>query len=137
MDGSQVMHYVAWEVLCRPKNCGGSGIQSALARIGLLREKFAWNLLEESNSLLNRNFLAKYGDRWWNKEEFKGGSPSWKIITSGWKALKKFVRWKVVDGSNINVLKDAWILDKSLLKWPTFVGIFDDENLALNFFIED
>ncbi|KAH0449910.1 hypothetical protein IEQ34_020602 [Dendrobium chrysotoxum] len=27
-------------------------------------------------------------------------------------------------GSNINVLKDAQILDKSLLKWPKFVNFF-------------
>ncbi|KAI0492024.1 hypothetical protein KFK09_026289 [Dendrobium nobile] len=34
-------------------------------------------------------------------------------------------------------MKDAWIMDKSLLKWPTFVGSFDDENLKLDYFIED
>ncbi|KAI0524784.1 hypothetical protein KFK09_004170 [Dendrobium nobile] len=130
-DGSHGLHYVAWDIMCKPKSLGGWGAYSAKSRMRALRAKFAWDLLERPSTLLNRNLLAKYGEKWWSNEEMKGGSSTWKIIESGWKALKSFVRWNVVVGSKIKVLKYVWILDKCLLKWPTFVANFEDDNGAL------
>ncbi|XP_028550869.1 uncharacterized protein LOC114579678 [Dendrobium catenatum] len=137
MDGGRGLHSVSWEVVYRPKECGGWGVQSVVDRMGPLRAKFAWNSIENPNSLFNRNFIAKYGKSWWKREGTRSGSNSWKIMMSGWKVLKSFLRWKVVNGDNIDVLKDAWIMEKSLLKWPTFVGNVEDEDLKLNFFIEN
>ncbi|XP_028552631.1 uncharacterized protein LOC114580163 [Dendrobium catenatum] len=137
MDGSRGLHYVSWEVLCRPKQCGEWGVHAAFDRMGPLRAKFAWNIMENPNSLFNRNVLAKYGDNWWKMEEARGGSNSWKILMSGWKVLKNFLRWKVVNGANIDVLKEGWIMDKSLLKWPTFVGNLEVDDIKLNYFIDN
>ncbi|XP_028553650.1 uncharacterized protein LOC110096650 [Dendrobium catenatum] len=49
-DGSHGMHYVAWEVLCKPKALGGWGIQSAVSSLEPLRAKFAWKLLVNPTS---------------------------------------------------------------------------------------
>ncbi|KAI0510924.1 hypothetical protein KFK09_011535 [Dendrobium nobile] len=137
MDKSHGLHYVAWDFLCTPKQNGGWGLQSTIARIGPIIAKFAWSLIENPNSLLNRNLIAKYGEKWWKKEEIKGGSSTRKIINSGWKVLKTFVRWIITNGSSINVLNDVWILDKNLLHWPTFVKCCEDENTTLDYFIEN
>ncbi|XP_028556427.1 uncharacterized protein LOC114581139 [Dendrobium catenatum] len=102
-----------------------------------MRAKFAWNLVLNPNSLLNRILIAKYGNDWWRSDSWRCGSSSWKIIASGWKDLKGFIRWKVVNGRSINVLKDVWILEKCLNKWPTFVAVFEDDNSTLDCFIQE
>ncbi|KAL0916229.1 hypothetical protein M5K25_013722 [Dendrobium thyrsiflorum] len=54
-------------------------------------------------------------------------SPTWKILLDGDKFLHQIVRWKVSDGNCIITTKDAWILDKSIDRWPTFVAELDHE----------
>ncbi|KAI0488502.1 hypothetical protein KFK09_028336 [Dendrobium nobile] len=123
-DGKQGMHYIAWDELCKPRANGGWGIHSA-------------NLVSNPNSFLNINLLIKYGEDWWKKDVIKGGSTALKIIASGWKSMRKIIRWNVVNGMRINVLKNIWIFDKILLKWPTFLTHFDEDDLTLDFFILD
>ncbi|KAI0515987.1 hypothetical protein KFK09_008658 [Dendrobium nobile] len=88
--------------------CGKTVMKRRKKKIGKL---LGIKLVDEMEYLgtkiaLRRNLLAKYGEIWWSNEAMKGGSSSWKIADSGWKALKSFERWNVVMGSNINVLKD-------------------------------
>ncbi|KAI0530871.1 hypothetical protein KFK09_000419 [Dendrobium nobile] len=73
-DGGYVLNYVAWNVLCKPKALGGWGVQSAVSRMGVLREKFAWNLMKSPATLLNKNLLLKSREEWWSNEAMKGGS---------------------------------------------------------------
>ncbi|KAL0903270.1 hypothetical protein M5K25_027637 [Dendrobium thyrsiflorum] len=61
-DGSHGLHFVSWEILCKPKVYGGFGLFSAVSRVGPLRARFSWNLLENPNSLLNKNLVAKAWD---------------------------------------------------------------------------
>ncbi|XP_020671696.2 uncharacterized protein LOC110091790 [Dendrobium catenatum] len=136
-EGKHGLHYLAWEDLCKPRTAGGWGLHSAISSVETLRAKFSWNLVVNPNSLLNRNLLVKYGEDWWKKDVIKGGSSAWKIISSGWNAMKNIIIWNVVKGTHINVLKDVWILDKCLLKWPTFVVTFEDANITLDSFILD
>ncbi|KAI0492159.1 hypothetical protein KFK09_026425 [Dendrobium nobile] len=136
-DGTRGFHYVAWEQLCKPKHFGGWNVHSVMSRRNAIRAKFAWKMIDKSESLLSRHLISKYGDNWWSYGLKRSSSPSWKIMVSGWSALKELVRWRIGDGSKIKVLKDVWILDKSLLKWPTYVVNFEDEDSSLDFFIED
>ncbi|KAI0530847.1 hypothetical protein KFK09_000395 [Dendrobium nobile] len=117
---------------------GGWGLNSAIVRRDSLKAKFAWRIIENPESLLSRNFIGKYGYNWLNNVSYMSKySNSWKIIHQGWNALSNLVKWKVCDGSKINVLKDTWILDVSLNKWPTFVGTLVDEDLTLDNFINE
>ncbi|XP_020673452.1 uncharacterized protein LOC110093043 [Dendrobium catenatum] len=134
-DGKKGMHYIAWEEFCKPRAAGGWGLHSAVNSIQTLIAKFSWNLVINPHSFLNRNLLIKYGEDWWKNDEIKGGSSAWKIIANGWKSLRKVIRWNMVNGSRINVLKDVWIFDKVLLKWPTFIASFEEDNITLDFFI--
>ncbi|XP_020673022.1 uncharacterized protein LOC110092705 [Dendrobium catenatum] len=136
-DGKRGIHYVAWEQICKPKQFGGWDVHSVVARRNAMRAKFAWKLIDKHESLLSSHLIAKYGVNWWSYGLSRSSSSTWKIMSSGWNALKDHVRWRIGDGSKIKVLKDTWILDKYLLKWLTFVGCFEDEDVSLDSFISD
>ncbi|KAL0912001.1 hypothetical protein M5K25_017942 [Dendrobium thyrsiflorum] len=134
-NGSHGLHYVAWEVLCKMKKMGGRGLHSAVSKMGPLRAKFAWKLIDKPDTLLKRNLIAKFGHYWWHSEVKGSSSVSWKLIPDDWKSLSKVVRWKIASGSSVNVLKDVWILDKSIDKWPTYIADLSDDTMSLDAFI--
>ncbi|XP_020694670.1 uncharacterized protein LOC110108384 [Dendrobium catenatum] len=137
VDGNRGIHYVSWEQLCKPKQFGGWDVHSVVDRKDAMRAKIAWKLIDKPESLLSRHLIAKYGVDWWSYELSRSSSSTWKIMSSGWKALKDHVRRRIGNGCKIKVLKDTLILDKPLLKWPTFVGYFEDEDASLDGFISD
>ncbi|XP_020692288.1 uncharacterized protein LOC110106674 [Dendrobium catenatum] len=102
-----------------------------------MRAKFAWKLIDKPESLLSRHLIAKYVVNWWSYGLSRSSSSTWKIMLSGWNALMNHVRWRIGNGSKFKVLKDIWILNKSLLKWQTFVGYFEDEDVSQDYFISD
>ncbi|XP_020688651.1 uncharacterized protein LOC110104049, partial [Dendrobium catenatum] len=64
-DGNVRIHYVSWELLCKPKCEGGRGLFSAVSKVGPLRTKFAWRFFSNPNSVLNHILKAKYeADIW-------------------------------------------------------------------------
>ncbi|KAL0906121.1 hypothetical protein M5K25_024586 [Dendrobium thyrsiflorum] len=136
-DGSHGFHYVAWDTLCKPKEHGGLGLSSAVSRVGPLRARFAWNLIDKPNTLLNRNIVDKYGSLWWKNEGKRCSSATWKILIDGWNSLKGILRWSIATDSMIDIQKDVWILDRSLERWPTFVTNWGEEIVSLNSFIVD
>ncbi|XP_020672715.1 uncharacterized protein LOC110092485 [Dendrobium catenatum] len=134
-DGKRGLHYLAWDHVCKPKEYGGWGVQSAMERRDVMRAKFTWKLIHNPDSLLSRQLNAKNGESWWNYRLYGRSSSTWKILFSRWNAIREIVRWKVADGTRISVLKDIWILDKALIRWPTFVATFEDEDVTLDCFI--
>ncbi|KAI0499520.1 hypothetical protein KFK09_017724 [Dendrobium nobile] len=136
-DGKKGLHYLAWDYVCKPKEFGGWGVQFAVERRDAMRAKFAWKLIDNPESLLSRQLNAKYGESWGNYQLYGRSSSTWKILVLGWNAIRELVRWKVADGFIISVLKDIWILDKALIKWPTFVATFEDEDVTLDWFITE
>ncbi|KAL0924159.1 hypothetical protein M5K25_004968 [Dendrobium thyrsiflorum] len=59
--GGNGIHYVSWDVLCKPKNRGGRGIIATVSIVRPIRAKFAWNIIVKPDSLLNHHLIAKYG----------------------------------------------------------------------------
>ncbi|KAI0513662.1 hypothetical protein KFK09_009692 [Dendrobium nobile] len=51
--------------------------------------------------------------------------------------LRHIVKWNIKDGSSINIMKDNWIMDRNLEKWPTFIAIGDDNLPNLSEFISE
>ncbi|KAI0519619.1 hypothetical protein KFK09_007073 [Dendrobium nobile] len=137
VDGNRGIHYVSWEQLCKPKQFGGWDVHSVVDRKDAMKAKIAWKLIDKPDSFLSRHLIAKYGVKWWSYGLSRNSSSTWKLMSSGWKALKDHVRWRIGNGCKIKVLKDTWILDKPLLKWPKFVGYFEDEDASLDGFISD
>ncbi|PKU60060.1 Putative ribonuclease H protein [Dendrobium catenatum] len=135
--GLHGLHYISWEKICRPWKEGGLSIKSVSDITGPLRAKFAWNFLKEEDSLLYKSLKARYGPKFWMKSNSAYKSVTWKILADGAQSLSNITRWKIAAGENINTLEDAWILDKSLQQWPTFVSTAISEFPKLKEFISD
>ncbi|PKU75818.1 Putative ribonuclease H protein [Dendrobium catenatum] len=105
------IHFVAWNVMCKPKCKGGKGVQSVLDRIRPLRAKLALNFISNPSSLLNKMLSAKYGNDIWEGRNRCYSSSSWKIILNGAKYLYPLLRWNICNGQNVNTMNDVWILD--------------------------
>ncbi|XP_028551144.1 uncharacterized protein LOC114579729, partial [Dendrobium catenatum] len=117
------LHYVQWKELCRPMSHGGLGFHASSTWQGPLRARLAWDFLRNGNSLLARTVTAKYGRNLWCAKDGRNVSCTWKILQDGALALRPIIYWHVGNGSDISVLHDAWITNRSLANWPTFVDI--------------
>ncbi|XP_020681302.2 uncharacterized protein LOC110098732 [Dendrobium catenatum] len=91
-DGKRGLHYLAWDHVCKPKEYGGWGVQSAVERRDAMRAKFSWKLIHNPDSLLSRQLNAKYGESWWNYRLYGRSSSTWKILFSRWNATRELVR---------------------------------------------
>ncbi|XP_020683953.1 uncharacterized protein LOC110100685 [Dendrobium catenatum] len=89
------MHYVSWEMMCKPKKLGGLGISSCSAKAGPLRVKLSLRYCQEKNSLMHKVLFPKYGPIMVDDYNRRGGSSSWKLIQNGGEFLKPLVRWSV------------------------------------------
>ncbi|PKU68225.1 Putative ribonuclease H protein [Dendrobium catenatum] len=136
-DGNNGLHYVAWKDLCKPLKLGGMGIQSAVESVEPLRAKLVWKFYNEPNSLLSKSIYAKHGNQFLHSVRSHNSSPTWKLYLSGAKALKHIVKWNIMDGVSINIMKDIWLLDRKLECWPTFISNDIDNISNLSNFITE
>ncbi|XP_028547379.1 uncharacterized protein LOC114578389 [Dendrobium catenatum] len=118
------MQYVAWSEICKPRSMGGLGLQSPLLRIVSLRSRLDWSFIQKQDSLLHQTLKEIYGDEIMKDDQKLITSTAWKILLDGGKNLKNVIRWK--------------LLDKSIIRWPTYVdcnvleGMFVQQLLTSN-----
>ncbi|PKU85468.1 Putative ribonuclease H protein [Dendrobium catenatum] len=134
-DGNAGLHYVNWEVMCKPKKFGGLGINPCSKKYGHLRAKLAWMYGQQKDSLMHKILFPKYGPINGGEAARRRGSVTWKILCNGEKYLKPIVRWSVGNGRSIQAYKDIWLLDKSFERCHTFVNSMEDFNQAVDKFI--
>ena len=80
---------------------------------GVILAKQAWRLIDNPESLCACILGAKYfpdGDLV-NAKLRKGSSFTWQSIMAGVKSLKNGYIWRVGNGQNIDIWRDAWILN--------------------------
>lgn len=97
-----------WDALCAPKAGGGMNFKNLhLFNIAMLG-KLGWSLLNKPDSLVNRILRARYFPRIDFLHVTLGSNPSqiWRGIYESRDLIRKGTRWKVGDGSNINVWGD-------------------------------
>ncbi|PKU83905.1 Putative ribonuclease H protein [Dendrobium catenatum] len=128
---SRGMHYVGWKELCQPTEFGGLGFHCLTRWKGALRARVVWDLIQNKDSILYKVLMAKYGMKLWEYEHGKKVSITWKVIQDGAKVLRPILRWNIVDGSQIDVMHDVWIMNRNIAKWPTFVNIEEVENMKV------
>ncbi|KAI0524469.1 hypothetical protein KFK09_003839 [Dendrobium nobile] len=135
--GDRGLHYVAWKDLCKLETKGGHSIHLAVDTVEALKAKLIWNFFKKPDSMLSKSLSAKYGKNVWDDDRRLNSSSTWKLMLSGAKALRKIVRWSIKDGTSVNVMKDIWILDKCLDRWPTFIAMEIDNLSNMSSFISD
>ena len=103
------MHWVKWSKLCRPKNEGGMGFRELQKFNDALLAKQVWRLASE-DSLFFRFFEANFfphGSIFDAKE--KNGSYAWRSILKGREVIMRGLRWRIGDGSAVQVYQDNWL----------------------------
>ncbi|XP_020695594.1 uncharacterized protein LOC110109036 [Dendrobium catenatum] len=124
------IHYASWKMVSRPRRMGGLGFHANVNWVGPLRE-IAWEYISKPRCLLHRCMVQKYGKWPWVEAFKRGDSTVWKLICNGAISLGCCVRWKVVNGSNIDILNHIWIWDRAISMWPTFYDIVAVEDLSV------
>ncbi|PKU87322.1 Putative ribonuclease H protein [Dendrobium catenatum] len=126
---SRVMHYVGWKELCQSTDLGGLGFHCLTRWKGALHAQVVWDLIQNKDSIIYKVLMARYGMNLWDYVQGKKVSFTWKVIQDGAKALRPILRWNIVNGSQIDVMQDVWIMNRNIAKWPTFVNIEEVENM--------
>jgi hypothetical protein len=120
-NGGRGINWLRWDKMTVSKDNGGLNFRDLegfnLAMLG----KQGWKLITNSSSLLTRVLKAKYFPRSGFLEANIGHNPSytWRSIQSTIPLLSLGYRWKIGDGSNINVWTDPWIRSRTNMRPST------------------
>lgn len=110
-----------WDYLTLHKSLGGLGFRNLEAFNLSMLGKQGWKLLSDSSSLFTRILKAKYFSRLDFLDATLGHNPSytWRSLWSTQSLLTLGHRWKIGDGSKINVWSMPWIRNLLSLKPST------------------
>ena len=106
------MHWVNWEVVTKPKESGGLGLQSAKGRNTALLAKLNWRFHTEKDALWAKVLRFKYGSRQRliSRNEAKlPSSSTWKGLRKGMDVFKKGAKWVPGYESSLNFWSDCWL----------------------------
>ncbi|XP_076949723.1 uncharacterized protein LOC143622474 [Bidens hawaiensis] len=139
-DGKGV-HWVAWEVVTRPKNFGGLGISKISEVNASLLVKWAWRFINEHESMWRKVIISLHGGR--NKWAFvpvkKSLGGVWKSIVSvlnkvrfDGRRVEDLFYCKLGDGSRIDFWKDVWFGSTPLYRrWPLLFSADRNKNVTV------
>ncbi|KAJ0469831.1 putative RNA-directed DNA polymerase [Helianthus annuus] len=136
------IHWVAWEIVTRPKRFGGLGISKLSEVNSALLVKWVWRFKTDYDGLWRRIILSIHGGR--NKWDFlpvKNTIPGvWKAIVSGTgairfdgKSIDKMLSCQLGDGKRISFWKDTWFGSTPLsVRWPVLFYLDRDKNCTVS-----
>ena len=106
---------------------GGLGFKDLQLFNDSMLAKQVWRLLGNEGSLFHRFFKAKFFPSGSILDAKVGsGSFAWKSILKGRDVIRKGLRWRVGNGSEIGIYQDNWLPDPHLnrvLSSPEFLGM--------------
>jgi ribonuclease HI len=110
-NGRRKTHWVAWDIMLRPKSYGGVGFRDMRLFNQSLLARQAWRLIQFPDTLCAQLLKAKYYPNGSLIDTvFTGnGSSTWHAIEHGLQLLKTGVIWRVGNGASIRVWRDPWI----------------------------
>jgi len=119
------VHWMSWKRLGEPKNRGGMGFRDLEVFNLAMLAKQGWRLLSNPDSLVARVMKEKYHARVNFLEAKLGSRPSfvWRSILKANSILRHGVGWRVGNGEDIKIWKDAWLNPpKSRVVFPNNSG---------------
>jgi hypothetical protein len=105
------IHWVAWNVLTKPKIKGGMGFRE-LERFNVaMLGKHGWRLITNPNSLCSRVLKARYYPDcgFMQATVPKRSSATWRAVVAGREALEQGLISRIGDGFLTSVWNDRWI----------------------------
>lgn len=105
------MQWVKWSTLCSRKSLGGIGFWDLRQFNDALLGKQVWRHYHEKDTLLYKVFKTKYFPfgSIFEVEINSQSSFAWKSILQESEVIFKGARWRVGDGSSINIWKHHWL----------------------------
>ncbi|KAL0409008.1 UNVERIFIED_CONTAM: putative mitochondrial protein [Sesamum radiatum] len=99
------IHWISWTKLCESKQSGGMGFRDLEAFNLALVSKQVWRILKNPDTLLSKILKGRYFARGSIFEARLGFNPSstWRSIWRTIPLVKAGCRWRVGDGSNIQI----------------------------------
>uniref|UniRef100_A0A2N9G5C3 CCHC-type domain-containing protein n=1 Tax=Fagus sylvatica TaxID=28930 RepID=A0A2N9G5C3_FAGSY len=110
-SGERKIHWVGKHKLIRPKIEGGMGFRDLHLFNKALLARQGWRLLQHPQSLIFRFLKSKYFPHSAFLEAQCPGNASyiWKSICDARQVLRDGLRWRVGNGTDIKIWKDAWL----------------------------
>ena len=101
-----------WDLVCRPKTCGGLGLRYASCINLAFMAKIGWGLITNLDDLWVWVLRSKY--RCGNDliPQVRKGSDSsnlWKGICQAWNIVENNVIWRLGDGPRVKFWADRWL----------------------------
>ena len=126
-NGRRGINWMRWDKLTLHKSLSGLGFRNLESFNLSMLGKQSWKLISDSTSLLTWVLKAKYFPR------NLGHNPSytWRSLWSTQSLLTLGHRWKIGDGSQINVWTMSWIRNLPSLK-PSTQPLPNYEDLTVN-----
>ena len=135
-------------MLCRPKECGGLGIQNLEMQNKWMLSKWIFRLINEDGiwqSLLRKKYLTKKTILQVQKRP--GDSHFWTSLMLAKESFQRFSSFLLQDGSQVRFWEDCWIGVQSFAKeYPNLYNLVRNKNevvakimsgIPLNVFSED
>ena len=110
-DHASKMHWVKWDVVTKPKEFGGLGLQLAKGRNTAFLAKLNWRFHTEKNAPWAKVLKYKYCTRQrinLRNEAKLPSSPTWKGMKIGEATFKKGLKWIPGHKSNLDFWSDCW-----------------------------
>uniref|UniRef100_A0A803PF19 Reverse transcriptase domain-containing protein n=1 Tax=Cannabis sativa TaxID=3483 RepID=A0A803PF19_CANSA len=107
--------WMSWERMCHNKENGGLGFRNLhdfnLALLG----KQGWRFMTRPESLVSRIFKARYFPNGNYLSATLGNNPSfvWRSVWEAQSLIRAGARWKVGNGTLINILNEPWLPDQN------------------------
>ena len=99
------VHWVRWEVLCKPKAQGDMGFKDLSWFNDALLAKQTWRLLHDKSTLFYWIFKVKFFPQCSIMEATcpSSASSAWKSIIKGMDVIKRGAIWRIGDGKSVNI----------------------------------
>ncbi|KAL5578314.1 hypothetical protein UlMin_020013 [Ulmus minor] len=105
------VQWLKWSELCRPKSKGGLGFRDLSMFNQAMLGKQVWRLITKPDSLIARVLKAKYfpSSSIWEAHDKTNSSYMWRSILWGRNLVAQGVRWRVGNGSSIQIYQSRWL----------------------------